>query len=200
MRSIAKLGAVAVVATLAGCQFSGTYRDAGYSSSASVYTDEIKPRPVYPPYVMKFPDDTMYFYPIYQDEPRHADLKLSRMSCIAGESGFVVVSANVSNLGSNIVAPIPLLSGDLGAFRIGATVTTASGTHEDVYATQYVPLTVGAAVTLVLSPIRAPASDIVRIDVEADPDRVVPDPLRDNNTLTWQGTMGAARPQCTAIR
>ena len=33
-----------------------------------------------------------------------------------------------------------------------------------------------------------------RIDVEADPDRVVPDPLRDNNTLTWQGTMAAASP------
>jgi hypothetical protein len=200
MRSIAKFGIVAVAATLVGCQFTGAYRDAAYASSATAYTDEIKPRPVYVPYIISFPDDTMYFYPIYQDEPRHADLKLNSMSCIAGEGGFVIVAANVKNLGSNIVAPIPLLSGDLGAFRVAATVTTISGVRETVYATDYVPLTVGGVVTLVLSPLRVPAADIVRIDVEADPDRVVPDPLRDNNTLTWQGTMAAASPQCTAMR
>jgi hypothetical protein len=200
MRSIAKLGMVAVAATLAGCQFTGAYRDAQYAASATAYTDEIRPRPVYVPYIISFPDNTMYFYPIYDDQPPHSDLKLNSMSCIAGNDGFVVVAANVKNLGSNIVPPIPLLSGDLGAFRIGATVTTASGVREQVYATQYVPLTVGATVTLVLSPLRAPAADIVRIDVEADPDRIVPDPLRDNNTLSWQGTMLAATPQCTAMR
>ena len=200
MRSIAKLGMVAVAATLVGCQFTGAYRDAQYAASATAYTDEIKPRPVYVPYIISFPDNTMYFYPIYDDQPPHSDLKLHSMSCIAGNDGFVVVAANVKNLGSNIVPPIPLLSGDLGAFRIGATVTTASGVREQVYATQYVPLTVGATVTLVLSPLRAPAGDIVRIDVEADPDRIVPDPLRDNNTLTWQGTMLAASPQCTVMR
>ncbi|TMG86095.1 MAG: hypothetical protein E6H78_05095 [Betaproteobacteria bacterium] len=200
MRSIAKLGMVAVAATLVGCQFTGAYRDAQYAASATAYTDEIKPRPVYVPYIISFPDNTMYFYPIYDDQPPHSDLKLNSMSCIAGNDGFVVVAANVKNLGSNIVPPIPLLSGDLGAFRIGATVTTASGVREQVYATQYVPLTVGATVTLVLSPLRAPAGDIVRIDVEADPDRIVPDPLRDNNTLSWQGTMLAASPQCTVMR
>jgi len=200
MRSIAKLGMVAVAATLVGCQFTGAYRDAQYAASATAYTHEIKPRPVYVPYIISFPDNTMYFYPIYDDQPPHSDLKLNSMSCIAGNDGFVVVAANVKNLGSNIVPPIPLLSGDLGAFRIGATVTTASGVREQVYATQYVPLTVGATVTLVLSPLRAPAGDIVRIDVEADPDRIVPDPLRDNNTLSWQGTMLAASPQCTVMR
>ena len=200
MRSIAKLGMVAVAATLVGCQFTGAYRDAQYAASATAYTDEIKPRPVYVPYIISFPDNTMYFYPIYDDQPPHSDLKPNSMSCIAGNDGFVVVAANVKNLGSNIVPPIPLLSGDLGAFRIGATVTTASGVREQVYATQYVPLTVGATVTLVLSPLRAPAGDIVRIDVEADPDRIVPDPLRDNNTLSWQGTMLAASPQCTVMR
>lgn len=200
MRSIAKLGMVAIAATLAACQFTGAYHDAGYTSAGNPYTDEIKPRPVYPRYVMTFPDDTMFFYPIYDDSPPHADLKLNSMSCVAGDGGFVIVAATVKNLGSNIVAAIPLLSGDRGAFRVAATVTTASGVSEQVYATQYVPLTVAGTTTLVLAPIRAPAGDIVRIDVEADPDRIVPDPLRDNNVLSWQGTMQAANPQCTAMR
>jgi hypothetical protein len=200
MRSIAKLGMVVVAATLAACQFTGAYRDAGYASSGNPYTDEIKPRPVYPKYVMTFPDDTMFFYPIYDDNPPHADLKLNSMSCIAGDGGFVIVAATVKNLGSNIVAAIPLLSGDRGAFRVAATATTASGASEQVYATQYVPLTVTGTATLVLAPLRTPAGEIVRIDVEADPDRIVPDPLRDNNVLSWQGTMQAANPQCAAMR
>ena len=199
MRSIAKLGMVAVAATLVGCQFTGAYRDAQYAASATAYTDEIKPRPVYVPYIISFPDNTMYFYPIYDDQPRHSDLKLNSMLCVAGSDGFVVVAANVQNLGSTIIPNLPL-NGDLGAFRVAAIVTTASGARDEVYATQYVPLTVGVTVTLVLSPLRAPAGDIVRIDVEADPDRIVPDPLRDNNTLSWQGTMLAASPQCTVMR
>jgi hypothetical protein len=63
-----------------------------------------------------------------------------------------------------------------------------------------VPLPVGGAVTLVLAPTRAPAGDIVRIDVVADPDHIVPDPLRDNNVLSWTGTMQPTNPQCTVMR
>ena len=70
MRSIAKLGMVAVAATLVGCQFTGAYRDAQYAASATAYTDEIKPRPVYVPYIISFPDNTMYFYPIYEEATR----------------------------------------------------------------------------------------------------------------------------------
>jgi hypothetical protein len=40
----------------------------------------------------------------------------------------------------------------------------------------------------------------VRIDVVADPDRIVPDPLRDNNVLSWTGTMQPTSPQCTVMR
>jgi hypothetical protein len=199
MRSIAKIGILAVAVTLAGCQISGAYRDASFAASATPYTDEIPPRPVYVPYVLTFPDNTMYFYPIFDDQPRHSDLKLNSMLCVAGSDGFVVVAANVQNLGSSIIPNIPL-NGDLGAFRVAAIVTTAGGVRDEVYATQYVPLTVGGAVTLVLAPTRAPAGDIVRIDVVADPDRVVPDPLRDNNVLTWTGTMQPTSPQCTVIR
>jgi hypothetical protein len=199
MRSIAKIGILAVAVTLAGCQISGAYRDASFAASATPYTDEIPPRPVYVPYVLTFPDNTMYFYPIFDDQPRHSDLKLNSMLCVAGSDGFVVVAANVQNLGSSIIPNIPL-NGDLGAFRVAAIVTTAGGVRDEVYATQYVPLTVGGAVTLVLAPTRAPAGDIVRIDVVADPDRIVPDPLRDNNVLTWTGTMQPTSPQCTVIR
>ena len=199
MRSIAKIGMVAVAVTLAGCQISGAYRDASFAASATPYTDEIPPRPVYVPYVLTFPDNTMYFYPIFDDQPRHSDLKLNSMLCVAGSDGFVVVAANVQNLGSTIIPNLPL-NGDLGAFRVGAIVTTASGVRDEVYATQYVPLTVGGAVTLVLAPTRAPAGDIVRIDVVADPDRIVPDPLRDNNVLSWTGTMQPTSPQCTVMR
>jgi hypothetical protein len=199
MRSIAKIGILAVAVTLAGCQISGAYRDASFAASATPYTDEIPPRPVYVPYVLTFPDNTMYFYPIFDDQPRHSDLKLNSMLCVAGSDGFVVVAANVQNLGSSIIPNIPL-NGDLGAFRVAAIVTTAGGVRDEVYATQYVPLTVGGAVTLVLAPTRAPAGDIVRIDVVADPDRIVPDPFRDNNVLTWTGTMQPTSPQCTVIR
>jgi len=199
MRSIAKIGMVAVAVTLAGCQISGAYRDASFAASATPYTDEIPPRPVYVPYVLTFPDNTMYFYPIFDDQPRHSDLKLNSMLCVAGSDGFVVVAANVQSLGSTII-PNPPLNGDLGAFRVGAIVTTASGVRDEVYATQYVPLTVGGAVTVVLAPTRAPAGDIVRIDVVADPDRIVPDPLRDNNVLSWTGTMQPTNPQCTVMR
>jgi hypothetical protein len=185
--------------TLAGCQISGAYRDASYAASATPYTDEIPPRPAYFRYVMTFPDDTMYFYPIFDDQPPHSDLKLNSIRCVAGEDGWVVIAANVKNLGYSIIPSIPL-RGDLGAFRVAATVTTASGARDEVYATQYVPLTVGGTVTLVLAPTRAPAGDIVRIDVEADPDRIVPDPLRDNNVLSWTGTMQPSSPQCTVTR
>lgn len=200
MRCIARFAMTAVAAALAGCVYTGAYHDAGYAMSSDPYTADIPPRPVYPQYVLTFPDDTMYFYPIYQDVPRHADLKLESMRCVTDSTGHVVVAASVRNLGSNIVPAVPQLWGDIGAFRVGATVTTASGGHEQTYATQIVPLMVTGASTLVMSPLAAPASDIVRIDVELDPDRIVPDPLRDNNVLTWQGTMQAADPQCTAAR
>jgi hypothetical protein len=200
MRCIARFGTIAVAAALAGCVYTGAYHDAGYALSSDPYTADIPPRPVYPPYVMTFPDDTMFFYPIYQDEPRHADLKLERMLCVSDSTGHVVVAATVKNLGSNIIPAVPQLWGDIGAFRVGATATTSSGGHEQVYATQNIPLVVTGATTLVMSPLAVPASDIVRIDVQLDPDRIVPDPLRDNNVLTWQGSMQAANPQCTVAR
>jgi hypothetical protein len=200
MRSLVKFGMVAVAVMLAGCQISGAYRDKSYAASASAYTDEIQPRPAYFRYVMTFPDDTMYFYPIFDDQPPHSDLKLNSILCVAGSDGFVVVAANVQNLGSSIIPNIPFFNGDLGAFRVAATVTSASGARDEVSAVQNVPMTIGGTSILVLAPTRVPAGDIVRIDVVSDPERNVPDPHRDNNIQSWTGTMQPTSPQCTVTR
>jgi hypothetical protein len=62
------------------------------------------------------------------------------------------------------------------------------------------PLTVAGIINLSMPPTQARAPDVVRIDMVADPDRVVPDPLRDNNVLSWQGTMQPGAVQCTVDR
>src|SRR5258706_13732111 len=118
MRSIAKFGMVVAAATLAGCQFTGSYRDAGYAASATAYTDEITPRPVYVPYVIGIPDNTMDFYPIYDDQPPHADLLLHSMSCVAGADGVLIVAAHVQDSGPHTTAPLPLVLGALRAFPV----------------------------------------------------------------------------------
>ena len=120
MRCTALLSSVAAAAAVAGCVYTGAYHDAGYSASGNPYLADIPPRPVYPQYVLTFPDETMYFYPMYQDEPRHADLKLDGVRCVSDSTGHVAVVATVRNLGSNIVPAVPLLSGDIGAFRVAA--------------------------------------------------------------------------------
>ena len=61
MRTIVTLGMAVMAAALASCQITGAYHDAGYRSSGDVYTADIPPRPVYPQYVLTFPDETMYF-------------------------------------------------------------------------------------------------------------------------------------------
>jgi len=200
MRSIVRFALIIAAAVLAGCQFTGAYRDAWYEQSASVYTGDIPPRPVYFRYVMEFPDNTMYFYPIFDDNPPHSDLKLNSFRCFGREDGTVGVIANVQNLGSTVVPAVPFFYGDRGALRVTATVTTAQGAIEELEGVQYVPMTVAGTVNIPLTSTRAKAEEIVRIDVVVDPDHIVPDPLRDNNVLFWSGTMQSTSPQCTAMR
>jgi hypothetical protein len=88
----------------------------------------------------------------------------------------------------------------MGAFRVAAVVTTAGGQREQVDVVQRIPLTVPDTTDLTLGPTLASANDIVAIDVIVDPEHVVPDPLRNNNTLSWRGTMQASNPQCTVLR
>jgi hypothetical protein len=91
------------------------------------------------------------------------------------------------------------LSGDMAAFRVAATVTTAAGAQEHVEAVRYSRLNVASAAVLSLNARVIPA-DVTQIDVVADPDRIVPDPIRDNNVLSWHGAIDGANPQCEVHR
>jgi hypothetical protein len=196
MRKIVQLGIIAGVILLAGCQI----RSYGENQRFSTWSDaDLQPRAVRFPTMLTFPDETMYFYPIYDSLPR-ADLNLRAINCTRLDDGTLVVTVRVQNMGADIVSNTALLTGDLAAFRVVATVTTASGAREDVSVAQVVPLTVASTVSLAMNPTLLQAADVTRIEVVADPDRVVPDPVRENNTLTWQGRMDATSVQCRVER
>jgi hypothetical protein len=141
----------------------------------------------------------MYFFPIFDDQ-RSSDLALLGMSCIALDDGRFVVTARLENLGSSPITPNPFTSAELSGLRVAAFVTTASGAQERVDGTSMLPLTVAGTVELETTATRARASEVVRIDVVADPERIVPDPLRDNNVLSWQGSMRPDMAQCKVER
>ena len=196
MRKLVQLGLIAGVILLTGCQI----RSYGENQRFSTWSDaDIQPRAVRFPTMLTFPDETMYFYPIYDSPPR-ADLNLRAISCTRLDDGTLVVTVRVQNMGADIVANTALLTGDLAAFRVVATVTTANGAREDVSVAQVVPLTVASTVSLAMNPTLLQAADVTRIEVVADPDRVVPDPVRENNNLTWEGRMDATSVQCNVER
>jgi hypothetical protein len=196
MRSIAHWGLIAAATLLAGCQINPY----GQKQRFTTWSDaDIPIRVVRFPTMLTFPDETMYFYPVYDSLPR-ADLNLRAISCTRLDDGTLVVTARVQNMGADIIANTALLTGDFGAFRIGATVTTASGAREDVSTVQVVPLTVASTISLAMNPTSVQASDVTRIDVVADPDRIVPDPVRENNNLSWEGRMDSTSAQCNVDR
>ena len=196
MRSIAQWGLIAAVTLLAGCQINPY----GQSQRFTTWSDvDSQLRPIRFPTMLTFPDETMYFYPIYDSLPR-ADLNLRAISCTRLDDGTLVVTVRVQNMGADIIANTALLTGDLAAFRVAATVTTANGAREDVSVAQVVPLTVASTVSLAMNPTLLQAADVTRIEVVADPDRIVPDPVRENNTLTWEGRMDATSVQCNVER
>lgn len=187
------------VGLLAGCccQISDHYENG--RAVTSPYSDSPTPHKIYPPIVLTYPDETDYGFP-YSDDPPHADLNLVSIGCDRRSDGLLVVSARVRNQGSNVVPAAPFINGDIGAFRVVARVTTADGGSEQIQAVQVMPLTVTATTELSLGPTRAQAADVVGVDVVVDPDHVVPDPLRDNNVLSWRGAMQAPKAQCTVMR
>ncbi|MEP6998798.1 MAG: hypothetical protein ABI900_14185 [Betaproteobacteria bacterium] len=195
MRSIAKIGLIAAVATLAGCQ---TLPYGGGRFSTTVY-DEIPVRPVRFPTKLTFPDNTMFGFAIYDDDPR-ADLRLDSISCRRGDDGRLIVLASVRNMGADDIYRVPFFTGDMAAFRVAATVTTAAGAQERFEAVRYIRLNVASGAVLALNSTLTPATDVTRIDVVADPDRIVPDPIRDNNVLSWRGAIDGANPQCDVRR
>jgi hypothetical protein len=121
------------------------------------------------------------------------------MRCDTVDDGRLLVTARVENLGSSPITP-DVLSGGFSAVRVAAVVTTADGVRERVDGASTAALTVAGTIDLTMLPTRVAASDVVRVDVEADPDRIVPDPLRDNNVLSWQGTMRGNVVDCKIER
>jgi len=196
MRSIAQWGLFAAAGLLAGCQINPYGQGDRYTTWSDA---DIQPVKVKFPIVATFPDETMYFYPIWETQP-HSDLLLRAISCTRLDNGKLVITARVQNMGSDIITNTPLLSGDLAAFRVAATVTTASGAREVVSTAQVVPLTVAATVSLALKATTSQASEVTRIDVVADPDRIVPDPFRENNVLSWEGRLDSPTAQCNVER
>ena len=196
MRSIAYWGLFAAASLLVGCQINPY----GENQRFTTWSDaDIQLRPVRFPILLSFPDETMYFYPTWDSQPR-SDLNLRAISCTSRDDGTLVVTARVQNMGADIITNTTLMTGDFASFRVSATVTAANGMREDVSTAQIVPLTVASTVALAMNPTRIQAADVTRIDVVADPDRIVPDPIRDNNVLSWQGRMGPAGAQCNVER
>jgi hypothetical protein len=195
MRAIMTLGLVVLAALSAGCQVVGYAGNPNFDNP--FVNDTIGPHQTNFPWVLKFPDDTMYFFPIYNDE-RRSDLTVLAMRC-SQDDGRLVVNARVQNLGSSPIVPDWFTSGELGAIRVVAIATSTDGTRERRDFASQQALTVAAALD-VSFPMQTFASDVVRVDVVADPDRVVPDPLRDNNVLTWQRGMGPGAAECNVLR
>jgi len=204
MRLLAAIALVSGAAILAGCQTLSTSNynpNANFSSPVfadygEVATQQDRDRP---PYVFSYPDETMFFFPIYSGEIR-SDLNLRSIRCSRAPDGSLVVTARVSNMGATVVPTIMQLSGDLGAFRIAALVTWTGGVQQEVDIMVPVPMPVPSTLEYSLKRTRYFATDVTRIDVVADPDRVVPDPVRLNNVLTWQGKMDGDNPNCDVVR
>jgi len=186
MRSIAAFVLCAALVMFAGCQSVGYGEN---SMLSSPIFDDSQPRPLRDRIAtsLSYPDKTMFFL-VVDDIPPRADLNLRAIGCERGGDGRLVVTASVQNQGADFVPAIELLTGDRGAFRVAAIVTTANGGRERVDAVMPVPLTVPASV------------QVTRIDVIADPDYIVPDPFRENNALSWRGTMAADSAACTVVR
>jgi hypothetical protein len=195
MRSIMTLGLVALAALSAGCQVVGYAGNPNFDNP--FVNDTIGPTATVFPVIPQFPDQTMFFFPIY-DYQKRSDLTVLAMSCSQDE-GRLVVNARVENLGSSPVIPDWFTSGELGAIRVVAIATSANGARERRDFASQQALTVAGSLNISF-PMQTLASDVVRVDVVADPDRVVPDPLRDNNVLTWQSAMGQSAAQCNVVR
>lgn len=199
MRSLIVLLLVVAAGLLGGCAYTGFYEASGRPVTP-IWADDPPPHKIYFPYVLKYPDETMFFIPVNSEDPPHSDLNLFAMHCDTARDGSLVVLAEVRNQGSAVVPAIAFLTGFMGAFRVSAVVTSASGGQEQVDAVQRTTMSVGDIEELVLGPITTPANQVVGIDLVVDPDHVVPDPLRDNNVMSWRGALQGASPQCTVLR
>lgn len=200
MRLLAAMGLLSTAAMLAGCQIAPTpesrFSSPIFSDFGNVMAWQDRDRP---PYIMSYPDETMFFYPIY-GRPFRSDLNLRSMSCSKAKDGTLIVSVKIQNMGADVIPPIEQLSGDVASFRVAALVTWSGGTQQEVSYSLPIPMGVSATFALDLARTRYFAKDVERIDVVVDPEQIVPDPVRQNNRLTWQGTMNGDSPSCDVVR
>jgi hypothetical protein len=200
MRLLAAMGLLSAAAILAGCQINpspeSNFSSPVFNDFGDLMTWQDRDRP---PYVMSYPDDTMFFYPIYGRPPR-SDLNLRAMSCSKATDGTLVVSVKVQNMGADVIPPREQLWGDVSSFRVVALVTWVGGTQQEVSSSLPIPMGVSATIAMNLAKTRYFAKDVQRIDVLVDPDQVVPDPVRQNNALSWTGTMNGDNPSCDVVR
>ena len=201
MRALFMTAIAGVVTLLAGCQITPAYQQNVFTTPfftnfADVASEENRWPP---PYVLTYPDDTMLFYRTWPYHPR-ADLNLRGFSCSRTSDGALVVTARVQNMGADIVPSVPNLNGDMASFRISALVTWVDGTRQEVDAWVPIPMALTGTVDQRLGRTRYLFNDVRSIVVIADPDRMVPDPIRLNNVLIWEGTMSGDSPSCDVSR
>lgn len=199
MRALFAMG-MASAAMLAGCQI-GPSPEAKFSSPifsdfSDIATIQDRDRP---PYILSYPDETMFFFPIYE-RPLRSDLNLKAIACRRSKDGALIVSARIQNLGADIIPPKEQLYGEVSSFRVLARVTWSNGVRQDVYGSVPFPMGVSAVFNLDTQQTHYFAQDVTRIEVLVDPDQVVPDPIRINNVLSWQGTMNPDSPNCDVVR
>ncbi|HKE40915.1 MAG TPA: hypothetical protein VKG21_13830 [Casimicrobiaceae bacterium] len=200
MRKFVAVATASAAALLASCTITPAVQNEFSSPFFTDFADVASWENRYPPpYVLSYPDETMYFYRIWNYHPR-ADLNLKAISCSRTSDGALVVTASVQNMGADVVPTVPNFNGELASFRISALVTWADGTQQEVEAFVPVPMAVSGTVDQRLGRTRYLFNDVRRIEVVADPDRIVPDPVRLNNVLSWQGTMGNDAPRCDVVR
>jgi hypothetical protein len=200
MRLLEAIGLCTATALLAGCQIAPS-PEARFSSPifndfSNTMTWQDRDRP---PYVLSYPDETMFFYPIY-GRPLRTDLNLRSMSCSRASDGTLVVSVRVQNMGADIIPPREQLWGEVASFRVVARVTWVGGAQQEVSSSLPIPMGVSATFGMDLARTRYFAKDVQRIDVLVDPDQIVPDPVRLNNALSWSGTMNGDSPSCDVVR
>ncbi len=199
MRALFAMG-LAAATLLAGCQMAPS-SEAKFSSPifnnfSDVATAQDRDRP---PYILSYPDETMFFFPIY-DRPLRSDLNLKAIACRRSADGALIVSARIQNLGADLIPTQEQLYGDVSAFRVLARVTWSNGVRQDVYGSVPFPMDVSMVFNLDTKQTRYFAQDVTSIEVLVDPDQVVPDPIRVNNVLSWQGTMNPDSPSCDVVR
>ena len=85
MRSLIALLLAGMTGLLTGCVYTGFYESDGRSVT-SPWSDSPTPHKIYFPYVLKYPDETMFFFPV-SDDPPHSDLNLVSFDCQTRDDG-----------------------------------------------------------------------------------------------------------------